>query len=249
MSEESKNSVMSWLTNPAFGWLALVLTIVVSIVVNEIMKIVDWQMLVVIGSAVFICFTLVSWVIVRYHAAPLGRFQKDLMDRFNYWKAPGIIEWLLTTEQMVEVEEKTEAPEIWVVSPDILEDLPTEKEEHGGHFCEVVKKNLSKGTKYKYFMPDTEGMKTKARELKAFHKDSDKLSVELLREGWFFFMVAGLDVTIYDPLTKISTRPTMYLGIPNQDGDRGQYQVRTNRDFTAIVVSKLENALKQNQSV
>lgn len=143
---------------------------------------------------------------------------------------------------MVKEEEKIEEGDIWVASPDLLEDLPG-KDQHGGHFCNVVSKNLGRGVKYRYFVPETNGMHTKVNRLRAFHNDSSNLSVTYLNKDRFFFLIGGLDVTIYNPFAKGGAEPTMYLGIPSRTGDRGQYQVCTNSTFTGQVVDRLNMEL------
>ena len=61
-----------------------------------------------------------------------------------------IMNGICKEEQLALMEKTCLFEEIWLISPDLLTEI------NSGIYAGVISKNLKKGTKYKYFVPDTE---------------------------------------------------------------------------------------------
>ena len=106
------------------------------------------------------------------------------------------LSWLLTLEQLVEIEQNIDAAEIWLISPDLAED-DDPNDPIVSPFVSPVALNLKRGLRYVFFIPDTPAMHAKADQVRAIHGNHRNLRVRFL-ESDFFFLVKDFDFVIYD---------------------------------------------------
>ena len=125
--------------------------------------------------------------------------------------------------------------EIWLISPDLLTEI------NSGIYAGVIKENLKKGTKYKYFVPETEINKVRVQIFRNSCGNSKNLEVYYLSDD-FFFLVPRVDFAIYEPMKSITDGKKGYIGLPIQ-GTAESFAVLMNNDFVDAVIGKLAERL------
>lgn len=139
-------------------------------------------------------------------------------------------------EQLALMEKTCKFEEIWLISPDLLTEI------NNGIYAGVIKQNLRKGTRYKYFVPDTEINKVRVKIFEESCGHNKNLEIHFLAND-FFFLVPRVDFAIYEPMKSISNGKKGYMGLPIQ-GVTENFAVLMNNDFVDAVVGKLAECLK-----
>lgn len=135
-------------------------------------------------------------------------------------------------DQLALMERTGRFNEIWLISPD----LSTEIED--GIYNGVVKSNLRKGTKYKYFVPKND---VNAHRVNIFWEDCNRnknLEIYYLTND-FFFLVPDIDFAIYEPMSK---QRIGYMGLAI-DCTSDRVAVSMNSEFVDALSSKLESCM------
>lgn len=139
-------------------------------------------------------------------------------------------------EQLAMMEKTCIFDEIWLISPDLLTEI------NDGIYAGVIKQNLKKGTRYKYFVPDTEINQVRVKIFEESCSRSKNLEIHFLADD-FFFLVPKVDFAIYEPMKSISNGKKGYMGLPIQ-GEKERFAILMNNDFVDAVVGKLAECLK-----
>lgn len=124
-----------------------ILTLGLGIVISEVQTKVGWLALL---SALGIClgiFFCAFYVLVRKVCPISVDVVEGITRRMNQYVEKGAVTWLLTDKQLVEHERTLPVDEIWLVSSDLATDIP------GSPYYDVVRQNLEKGVRYRYFIP------------------------------------------------------------------------------------------------
>lgn len=213
---------------PDEGRLSLLIaawTTLFGIILSEVQTRVGWVILTVALATVL----GIIWMVLRMVQAPIDRRLSDWITELKAHRLPGAISWLYDTEQLAAFERDSGATEIWLLSSDLLDDSP------GGPFAEVVRQNLSKGTNYVYFVPDTAEVRARLEVVRGLHVDQPNLRTVFLPDS-FFFLVPRLDIAIYNPRS-YGTR-SGYLGIPSPTNE-GHFHAAVSVDFIDKLVGTL----------
>lgn len=149
-----------------------------------------------------------------------------------------IMNGICKEEQLALMERTCSFEEIWLISPDLLTEI------NSGIYAGVINKNLKKGTKYKYFVPDTEINRVRVKIFKKNCGYSKNLEVYDLADD-FFFLVPRVDFAIYEPMKSITDGKKGYIGLPIQ-GTTESFAVLMNNDFVDAVVGKLAERLNES---
>lgn len=146
-----------------------------------------------------------------------------------------IMNGICKEEQLALMEKTYPFEEIWLISPDLLTEI------NSGIYAGVIKENLKKGTKYKYFVPDTEINKVRVQIFRNGCGNSKNLEIYYLSDD-FFFLVPHVDFAIYEPMKSITDGKKGYIGLPIQ-GTTESFAVLMNNDFVDAVIGKLAERL------
>lgn len=146
--------------------------------------------------------------------------QKDITDSTKH--NIGII----PEHELAEMESSQVFDEIWVISNDLSAEV--------GQYANIVPNNLKKGIKYKFFYQNTPQNSIRVEQIKRQNNNSPNAEYYCLRDD-FFFIVANLDFTIYDPY---SEKRIGYMGIELPNAEE-LYAVKVDRDLTDAIASKL----------
>lgn len=133
---------------------------------------------------------------------------------------------IIPEHELAEMESSQTFDEIWVISNDLSAEV--------GQYADIVPNNLKKGIKYKFFYQNTPQNTIRVEQIKRKNKYSTNAEYYCLRDD-FFFIVANLDFTIYDPY---SEKRIGYMGIELPDAEE-LYAVKVDRDLTDAIASKL----------
>jgi hypothetical protein len=108
-----------------------------------------------------------------------------------------IMNGICKEEQLALMEKTYPFEEIWLISPDLLTEI------NSGIYAGVIKENLKKGTKYKYFVPETEINKVRVQIFRNSCGNNKNLEIYYLSDD-FFFLVPRVDFAIYEPMKSIT---------------------------------------------
>jgi hypothetical protein len=215
------------------GLIITVLTIAFGLILSEVQVKLGWGLLLLSLFSVLLIFALVIWLVQKPLQQLLIILVRELKSQFEQ-KA---IVWLLDTDQLMNYELNTDAPEIWLLTSDLLDDA------QGGPFQDIVAKNLKKGKNYVYFVPNVPEIKTRIEAVFAHHSNHHKLRVVYLPDN-FFFLVPKLDIAIYNPLSKGRSEKSAFMGIP-APGEKGHYHASVTIDFIDKLVGTLLEEYKR----
>lgn len=146
-----------------------------------------------------------------------------------------IMNGICKEEQLALMEKTYPFEEIWLISPDLLTEI------NSGIYAGVIKENLKKGTKYKYFVPETEINKVRVQIFRNSCGNNKNLEIYYLSDD-FFFLVPRVDFAIYEPMKSITDGKKGYIGLPIQ-GTAESFAVLMNNDFVDAVIGKLAERL------
>lgn len=128
--------------------------------------------------------------IVAYHYR--RDFRRFLETIAGYLEKPNL-EWLLSEPRLMGIEERFDASEIWIVNPDLSNDVPS------APFREIVESNLKCGVKYVYGVPDTDVVRAELPSIQDLsRRHPGKVSVHLVAQNEFD-QLAVRHIAIYNP--------------------------------------------------
>lgn len=135
-------------------------------------------------------------------------------------------------EDYLALMEKTEFfEEIWLVSPD----LHTEIDD--GIYADIVKNNIKRKIKYKYYVPDNSQNRTRVQSFQKKCNYSKYLEIFFLSDD-FFFLIPGVDFAIYEPFKSVSSGKKGYMGV-NIEGEDERCAILMSDDFVDVLIKKL----------
>lgn len=221
-----------------------ILSILVSYAVSYVQKITnDFKITVMIfgGMCLFIilfvgCCWNVYLAVMKHHIdeeiqASVKKIRQDL-------NSNKLMDGIYREEQLAIMERTQHFDEIWLISPD----FSTEIEE--GVYSNVVKDNLKKGTKYKYFVPRTDINKHRVRIFWEACNRNKHLEIYFLTDD-FFFLVPDIDFAIYEPNKVDAKVRSGYMGLGIQ-GESERFAVKMNTFFVDALSAKLEGCMTFN---
>lgn len=194
-------------------WVLLLtaLTVAAGILISEAQSKIGWRPLLLALAIVFSMFILVAFLVVAPLREQVGAALGSIERLVERQIAPNAITWLLNEEQLVAYERESKAPEVWLLTSDLLDDS------HGGAFQGVVAENIRRGVKQTYFVPNMPEVRARVESILAFHNNHPNLGVVYLSDE-FFFLSPRLDIVIYNPLGKGGIERTGFMGLPSPSG-------------------------------
>ncbi len=228
MPSQDSQSIKNPLKDQAvLGLIITVLTIAFGFLLGEVQNKLGWGLLILSLFTVLVVFALVIWLIQK----PIQQLLITLVRELKRQLEQKAITWLLDTDQLMEYELSSVAPEIWLLTSDLLDDA------QGGPFQNVVAKNLKKNKNYVYFVPNMPETRTRIEAIFAHHGNNQLLRVVYLPDN-FFFLVPKLDIAIYNPLSKGGSPKSAFMGIP-VPGETNHYHASVSIDFIDKLVGTL----------
>ena len=140
-------------------------------------------------------------------------------------------EWLISREELLRIEQRTKAKEVWIISHGLQEE--TDKQTYLG----VVRKNIKRGIKYTYVVPDNDVTRARAEQIRAAHRNSSKIVFRFIKEE-FFDLVAAQDIAILGPVGEGSESMKAYMNLPVSRGG-SEYFIVLSSDFAQRLVGRL----------
>ena len=147
MNNESR--IKKWMTDQA--WVAILVTfftIVLGLVLSEMQERIGWGTLLVSLLIVIGIYTTIMWLHLKYVYSISLNISHEIQEKIDNYIGLEKKGWILTVPQLVEFEKNTGAPEIWLISGDLAEDVV------GEPFFDAVTHNIARGIRYRYFVPD-----------------------------------------------------------------------------------------------
>lgn len=228
-------------------WIILpILSIIANAIVSDIQEANGIVSLII--SLVFVAILLM--ILLFFHS----KIIIDMTDGFYYYRLQkGIVDFskeltqrletredvndssrnaigIIPEHELAEMEATKWFEEIWVVSNDLSAEV--------GAYEDIVPKNLERGIKYKFFYQNTPQNGIRVEQIKRKNNYSPNAEYYCLKND-FFFIVANLDFTIYNPYsdTRIG-----YMGIELPQSEE-LYAVIVNDDMTCAIATKLKGYL------
>lgn len=241
---KSDTRIKSWLTDQA--WVAILVTfftVVLGIVISEIQNRVGWVTLAISLVTVIGIYSIITWLHLKYVFSISLRLSYDIQEKIDNYIELDRVEkkgWILTVPQLVEFEKNTGAPEIWLISGDLVEDVV------GEPFFDAVTQNLARGIRYRYFVPDRPEIHSRVSQIEKQRKTSERVQVTYLSSD-FFFLVPDLDFVIYNPYCEDAVERVCYMGLP-VPGEESHYEVKVSDDLVDLLIGKLMPLMEQADS-
>lgn len=235
MRSKAKEKLKSVIWIPVF---VAILTIALGIILSVTQNKIGWIPLLI---ALFICLLifLLSFKIMMSWVCPIsvGLFEA-LQSQIDRYVEKGAVTWMITNEQMAEVESAPGIEEVWLVTCDLAEDIP------GTIFFDTVHKNLISGVRYRYFIPKSLEAEARANQLIENHGGYGDIAIISLSDD-FFFLVPRLDFAIYDPMNRSGYR-CGYMGLPLDGNER--FHCKMEPQFVDLMIGKLQS-LPKNKDI
>jgi hypothetical protein len=162
---------------------------------------------------------------------------KDIKDKLADYK---IRDGIYKEDHLAFMERTGKFSEIWLISPDLLTEIDS------GVYAGVVRANLKKGTKYRYFVPHTIINEIRIKTFQTICQNDKNLEIYYLSDE-FFFLVPDVDFAIYEPIKSVTDGKQGYMGLKIQ-GASERYAIRMNADFVDALASKLEECVKEQKT-
>jgi hypothetical protein len=226
----AQNSTQEPRATPWLPVLLAVLTLALGIILSEVKGRIGWYTLIEALGLCLVIYCLAQWMTIRT-VCPISRdVVDDLKRRIDQYVEKGAYTWILTNGQLIELERRVDVDEIWLVTSDVMADIP------GSPFFDVVHANLARGIRYHYFVPDSLAADARAQQLIENHRGQGDIRVTKLSED-FFFLGPRLDFAIYDPLNRKGCR-CAYMQLPVETTPI--LHVKTDPDIVDKLIGKLQ---------
>lgn len=138
---------------------------------------------------------------------------------------------IIPEHELAEIERNGEYDEIWVISHDLSAELDS--------YVDIVPYNLQRGIKYKFFYQNTLQNDIRVEKLKKKNNHSKNAEYYKLKDE-FFFIVANLDFTIYNPFSLVDNGRVGYIGLELPNSSE-LYALKVNDDLVDSISSTLFN--------
>ena len=184
-------------------------------------------------------FLLVGGLLFVQIASPIieDKIAEEINDIQEQSTNKRIIDGIYKGNPLALMDRTTIYDEIWLISPDLLTEISNEI------YTNIVSDNLKKGTKYKYFVPNTPTNKARVKIFtNKCNNNNNNLEVYYLDDD-FFFIVPHVDFAIYEPMKSVSEGKKGYIGLP-LEGTNDSFSALMNNDFVDAVIGKLTEKIK-----
>lgn len=142
-----------------------------------------------------------------------------------------LVEGIYSEDYLALMEKTGFFDEIWLVSPDLLTEIDD------GIYADIVKNNIDRKIKYKYFVPNNSQNQTRVELFKKRCKYSKFLEIFFLDDN-FFFLIPGVDFAIYEPYKSVPSGKKGYIGV-NIEGEDKRCAIPMSNDFVDVFIKKL----------
>ena len=239
MVQPDSNRARSWLADRGVAAVIVaILVIVLAVIIGQLQVVIGWPPLLLALATILLVFGGLSWLTYWYNSRLLQELvtetttKLERIDRSVQSMGSGISQtWLWPMDAVVQFEATTTSPEIWLISPDLLDDTLN------GPFQDVVSRNLARGVNYKYFVPDTDMLRSRARQVQGRHGAHANLQIFFVNDD-FFLIAPDFDFVIYDPLDHSRGSRKAHMGLPIA-AQFGRYMVEVNPDLIDKIVGHL----------
>jgi hypothetical protein len=127
--------------------------------------------------------------------------------RFDIVAVTAKAEWLVANEQLMRIERSVKCDTVWILTANLEEEIDDTL------FAPIIIRNLKKGIKYRYFVPDDPILRGRAYGLKKAVGNHEGLSFDFIDDS-LFRIISMQDVAIY-----ISDRNCKaYMNLPIKEG-------------------------------
>lgn len=140
-------------------------------------------------------------------------------------------DWLVSRDELMRLESNTKASEIWIVSQGLQEETNDQT------YLRVVRKNIGRGIRYTYIVPDNDVTRTKAAQIRSAHENNARVVFRFIREE-YFDLVAAQDIAILGPVGKGAASMRAYMNLPIESGGADNFVVLSN-DYAQRLVGRL----------
>ena len=148
--------------------------------------------------------------------------------------------WLISRVQLLEIEQKATVGEIWIVSRNL-------EEETSGEFLNVVRSNVKRGIRYRYFAPTEPHTQSKIEKVRSAHAFNDLVSICAVADE-FFSLVAAHDIVIFAPVGRNAHHCAAYMNLPLDEGGT-EFYIRLGPNHTQEIVGRLLARVKQDANL
>jgi hypothetical protein len=140
-------------------------------------------------------------------------------------------EWLISREELMILEGKTKANEVWIISRSLHEE--TDKKT----FLPIVKNNIKRGVKYTYVVPDSDLIRAKVAKIRSAHGVGESVYFRFISDE-LFDLVAVQDIAVFGPIGEKGEDMVAYMNLPI--GEAGSdYFIALSREFAERLVGRL----------
>jgi hypothetical protein len=189
-----------------FPAIVSVVTLIVGVALSEVKGAIGWSPIIVSLVSFLIIYVVTLVVLAQlYRPLCLGLLEEvkacviGVVDPSKV----GIID----NEGLKAIELSRRDKEIWLVTGDLGEDVPT------APYFDVVHRNLKRDLRYVYFCPRSAKTEGRVAVITQSHGTTKGKLLFVFLPDDFFFLVPRLDFSIYDPYNTTGTR-CGYMGLP-----------------------------------
>lgn len=220
-----------WRDNGVMALIIMILTLVASLGIDRVYETLGFWT--TIGALLFVVMLMaaVAIAVSKFLYYMMDERLQALEHAVQSIKAAFGQEWLISREELLCIEEKTKATEIWILSRGLQEETNEET------YLRVVRKNIKRGITYTYFVCDNEMTRVKAEQIKSVHGNTPSICFRFMTEE-FFDLAASQDIAIFGPRGANASNMKAYMNLPC--GNSGsEYFIVLNKDFSERLVGRL----------
>jgi len=151
----------------------------------------------------------------------------------------GGVPQIFPAKDVAEMEVREKFDEIWLVTHDLKTEV------NNGDYATSVVKNLEKGVRYVYFIPNNEINLVRANQLKFAANNNPNLVFYPLDEK-FFFLAPNFDFSIYNPDCGSTRQSFMGLQLPNIDE---RYEAKIDDALTDSIAETLGKIKEKGETL
>lgn len=143
-------------------------------------------------------------------------------------------DWLMTTQQLVDLEAREAKSDVWIVTSDLEEDSLD------GPFYKTIKSNLNRGVTYRYFLPNSNKIVSRVDRLRnSLDEFYNKTLFFHHLDDDFFFLISQFDFGIINPSECYNMR-FGFMGITAPGVNKIRFQVKISDHLIDEIVGKLK---------
>jgi hypothetical protein len=224
---------------------SLSLSVVVLLITTIIFQVYSvfkwWQVL--IGVAITICiFIILETLFLAFTKSQHNTELESVLNQLKVY-VPSI-PWLYNDEALAKIESEVLCKSIWIISPDLSN--VTEKQE----IISAVKKNIDKGVKYTYIVPNSNPVKAVLPRLQELFGQSGKLNLIKLTPSRFQ-KLSVTHIAIFNPRGVDNIPAEVFLELPIEKAGgkkiRG-FWIRVANDAAKDLIGRFQDIVEETQS-